>query len=87
IRHEVHVSGPKGLEAAIEKAKEVHAQDPEGRGCMIYAVADFSGCMGFSRHLCNYPPAHLPCKDKGGKFKKTGPAKPQLRVVDKNFHG
>ncbi len=50
------------LEAARQRAKDRHEET--GKPSMIYAVADFVGARGFSRHVENYPLTKSPFKNK-----------------------
>lgn len=57
VREEIHVGddGPEeALERAIARAKEIY--DEKKKSLLIYAVADFSGAIGFNRPVRQYPP-------------------------------
>lgn len=60
-REEVHVKDHEGTEealvAAIARAKEMYDASENKKTLLIYAVADFSGAIGFSRPVRQYPPS------------------------------
>jgi hypothetical protein len=63
------------LEQAQQRAKELYERD--GKAILIYAIADFSGAVNFSRHVDNYPKSSW--KSKGQKAHEDKKAKAEAR--------
>lgn len=70
------------LEAARVRAKELF--DSNKKIVMIYAVADFSGAAGFSRHVENYPATKSPFKNK--PLRKTPVETKQVSTDDTSVY-
>lgn len=76
-RHQVDT-----LDDARTKAAELYRQDPNKRGILIYAVADFAGANGFSRPVENYPRSTYMSKSDRARQDKKQKAEARQKLRD-----